>query len=147
VNKLSAALPKCKIEWDGGVIEPKASGDADRRAAEWALQVGGRLLLSEEGKSAWLDKAELPRGPFVVEGIAANANLKPSDEALKKLMNLQGLHLRYTPLQDEGLDKLKAIRTLELLDVTGTQVTADGIANFQKALPKCKIQWDGKNDK
>jgi hypothetical protein len=23
VKKLAAALPKCKIEWDGGVIEPK----------------------------------------------------------------------------------------------------------------------------
>ena len=27
VKKLSAALPGCKIEWDGGVIEPKASID------------------------------------------------------------------------------------------------------------------------
>lgn len=26
VKKLAAALPRCKIEWDGGVVEPKAAG-------------------------------------------------------------------------------------------------------------------------
>lgn len=29
VKKLAAALPGCKIEWDGGVIEPMASADPD----------------------------------------------------------------------------------------------------------------------
>ena len=50
VKKLAAALPRCKIEWDGGVIGPNpnvattkrpqngipnSSTDPDRRAAKW----------------------------------------------------------------------------------------------------------------
>jgi hypothetical protein len=32
VEKLKAALPKCKIEWDGGVIEPRVGLDVERKA-------------------------------------------------------------------------------------------------------------------
>ena len=30
VRKLSAALPKCRIEWDGGVIEPEVRPESNR---------------------------------------------------------------------------------------------------------------------
>ena len=31
VRKLAAALPRCRIRWDGGTIEPKMAADPDRR--------------------------------------------------------------------------------------------------------------------
>jgi len=49
VQKLSAALPGCKIEWDGGVIEPTPSSDPDRRAAEWVLSIGGGIHIKVNG--------------------------------------------------------------------------------------------------
>jgi hypothetical protein len=42
-------------------------------------------------------------------------------------------------VSDAGLKDLAGLSNLEQLNVTGTQVTADGIAALQKALPKCKI--------
>jgi formylglycine-generating enzyme required for sulfatase activity/WD40 repeat protein/serine/threonine protein kinase len=46
VKKLSAALPGCKIEWDGGVIEPKT-------AARFINDVGMEFAMIPQGKS-WL---------------------------------------------------------------------------------------------
>jgi hypothetical protein len=36
---------------------------------------------------------------------------------------------------------------LTALDLKGTKVTAAGIAKLQKALPKCKIEWNGEAKK
>ena len=37
IVELKKALPRCKIEWDGGVIEPTANRCRDREINEWAL--------------------------------------------------------------------------------------------------------------
>jgi len=39
IEELKKALPKCKLEWDGGIIEPRASLDPDRRAAARLLSL------------------------------------------------------------------------------------------------------------
>jgi hypothetical protein len=38
---------------------------------------------------------------------------------------------------------LKDMKTLRLLKLGSTYVTAAGVAELQKALPECKIVWDG----
>ena len=40
---------------------------------------------------------------------------------------------------DAGLKELTALKELQTLDLTGTQVTDSGVAALQKALPDCKI--------
>src|SRR5262249_42569716 len=45
IEELKTALPRCRIEWDGGVIEPKAPSDSDRKAAEWVLSIGGVVMV------------------------------------------------------------------------------------------------------
>ena len=45
VKKLSAALPGCKIEWDGGVIELKSPIEAARTAVATLLKKGFRVHL------------------------------------------------------------------------------------------------------
>lgn len=45
------------------------------------------------------------------------------------------------PLTDKGLVEFKKLSGLKSLDVGATQVTADGVAELQKALPDCKITW------
>jgi hypothetical protein len=52
---------------------------------------------------------------------------------------LAELSLAGCPLNDAGLKQLVGMSSLKQLDLTGTQVTADGVANLQKALPKCRI--------
>lgn len=44
---------------------------------------------------------------------------------------------------DEALKHLAGLSNLKTLDLTGTQVTKDGVATLQKALPKCKVIRDG----
>jgi hypothetical protein len=34
IDELKAALPRCRIEWDGGIIEPRSSDDTGRPPAE-----------------------------------------------------------------------------------------------------------------
>jgi len=49
------------------------------------------------------------------------------------------LDLKGTRATDAGLKHLAGLGKLKELDLTGTQVTADGVGRLQKALPKCKI--------
>ena len=42
-------------------------------------------------------------------------------------------------MTDAGLASLKVLTDLESLDVGGTFVTDNGVADFQKALPKVKV--------
>ena len=44
---------------------------------------------------------------------------------------------------DAGLSELKVLSRLNYINLMGTKVTATGVADFQKALPACKIEWDG----
>jgi hypothetical protein len=46
-------------------------------------------------------------------------------------------------LRCPGLKHLAGLNSLKELELTGTQVSADGVAALQKALPKCKNVRDG----
>ena len=46
-------------------------------------------------------------------------------------------------LDDAAVAPLGELRGLTTLQLHGTKVTAAGIAELQKALPDCKIEWDG----
>jgi hypothetical protein len=61
---------------------------------------------------------------------------------LKNWRRLEYLDLHYTNLTDAGLEHLVGLTTLRHLDVRVTQVTADGVKKLQRALPKCKIDYE-----
>lgn len=68
------------------------------------------------------------------------------DELSKQLVRLssvQRLQLQYNPLTDRGLRELQRMEKLIELNVCFTNVTAAGVADFQKARPGCKVEWDG----
>ena len=44
-----------------------------------------------------------------------------------------------TSTADAGLKELKDLKQLTFLGLTGAQVTVDGMADLQKALPGCKV--------
>jgi hypothetical protein len=67
----------------------------------------------------------------------------PAALQLPALKELRVLNLAGTALTDRGLKEIARLSKLETLDLNGTKVTAAGIAELQKALPQCKIAWDG----
>ncbi|MDH3585248.1 MAG: hypothetical protein OER86_13640 [Phycisphaerae bacterium] len=46
-------------------------------------------------------------------------------------------------VSDAGLKHLKGLTKLTKLDLSRTNVTAQGIADLKKVLPECDIKWDG----
>ncbi len=55
---------------------------------------------------------------------------------LRKLITFS---LKFNPLTDAGLLKLKALKNLKMLDVTGCPVTAEGMRALEKELPGRKV--------
>ncbi len=61
----------------------------------------------------------------------------------KDCKQLKELSLGGTTISDEGLTFFKDCKELTYLNVKHTKVTAKGLQAFQKALPGCKIDFDG----
>ena len=74
------------------------------------------------------------------------ADTQVSDVGLayfKDCKNLTDLVLHATRVSDVGLAYFKDCKNLTALSLKTTQVTAAGVAELHKALPKCKIDWNG----
>jgi hypothetical protein len=54
-------------------------------------------------------------------------------------MKLQSLDLSYTRITDAGLEHLRGLTNLALLNLRDTQVTDGGVKKLEEALPNCKI--------
>jgi hypothetical protein len=59
--------------------------------------------------------------------------------AIATLTNLVDLHLSATRIDDRGLARLTSLSQLENIALPRTRVTAEGIAAFKRALPRCKV--------
>jgi hypothetical protein len=57
---------------------------------------------------------------------------------------LKVLDLGNTQISDVGLKELAALTQLQGLICENTQVTKNGVAELQNALPKCKIDHNAK---
>jgi len=61
-------------------------------------------------------------------------------EQLKRLTRLEALSLEdVSGIGDSGLAHLKGLTNLRTLNLTGTTVTAAGVKDLEKALPKLQI--------
>lgn len=60
---------------------------------------------------------------------------------LKGLPKLEELLIEYTPVTDAGLSHLHQLKQLKFICLTGTRVTAKGVADLRTALPNCQIDW------
>jgi hypothetical protein len=132
VEEIKKALPGCRIEWDGGVIEPIALPDPDRRAAEYVLSIGGTLRLNDQDRVR-NDVKELPREAFRLTAVELTGNKEVSDAGLavfKDCKNLTVLQLGGTPVGDAGLANFKDCTSLTRLDLGGTKAGDAGLAHF-----------------
>ena len=64
-------------------------------------------------------------------------------KTIADMSTLTALSVARCQLTDVGLLQLKALSRLNYINLKGTKVTAAGVADFQKALPECRIEWDG----
>jgi WD40 repeat protein len=153
-------LPKDVLE--------KVAGDADRRAIEWVLSVGG--IVYAEGDARQLKRAdELPAGPFRYHVVLEhNTNIRPEALAVfRDARNLSGfnahssnvtdaglahlsgakkliwLHLNDTAISDAGLKHLEGLQALRQLSLKNTTVTEPALKALKLKLhPDCLIEWD-----
>jgi serine/threonine protein kinase len=62
-------------------------------------------------------------------------------DALSAKAQLERLSLEGLPVSDDALDFLESLKKLRWLSLRDTDVTAEGVARLQKALPDCTIDW------
>lgn len=73
----------------------------------------------------------------------SDAGLAKNLAALKQLKRLS---LAGSGLTDAGIKHLAGRTNLEWLDLRRTKASAAGVAELQRALPRCKIDWDRKKE-
>jgi serine/threonine protein kinase/Leucine-rich repeat (LRR) protein len=133
VKKLSAALPECRIEWDGGVIETAVS--PDRRAAEYVLSMGGTVKITEKGMERPATAiGELPRGAFELTSVILGQNEKVSESGLaafKDCKNLTTLHLFVISVTPAGMSHFRNCTKITNLSLYGTQSSDAALAHFR----------------
>lgn len=136
VKKFAAALPKCRIEWDGGVIEPRMTDDPDRRAAEWVLSVKGSIRIRENGEERDVGNvAGLPDGAFELIGTrVTNLEEKVINEGLSKFAgcrNLVTLSIADCPkVSDVGFSHFRECKKLQQLTLSRVSISDAGLAHF-----------------
>jgi len=137
VGNLRKALPNCQV-----VITPdveaairdkrKLQGaDAEQIAAEWVLQCGGTLdVLLRGQKKSVRHAGELPKEAFAITDIYLGDKPMVDDDGLSclaGLQKLQSLHPYSTRLTSRGLEHLRGITTLEVLNIAYTRVEDGGL--------------------
>ncbi|MGI8981108.1 MAG: protein kinase domain-containing protein [Pirellulaceae bacterium] len=163
---LATALKDCDLE--------SLSVDVDRQAdlarlsqwpkLHWFQSSNGEV--GDEGLAHLANQPEL-QTLYLIGSRVTDAGCAP----LKRLKKLQDLAISHAPIgdgamptlgdmpqlrrlavhgtsvTDAGIKELEKLQDLESLNLLNTKVSEAGIKSLQAALPKCKIEWDGKKDK
>lgn len=143
VTELHKTLPACRITYGTGqnpiIVDASAQ---DRRAAEWALSVGGTVHtlalpdLHLPANARTIKSGEdLPTAPFRVSGVDLDHNKKIDDAGLANLAGLsriQYLHLRNTNVSDAGVRHLESLSSMQTLILDNTRVSDEGIQHLKR---------------
>ncbi|QJW94878.1 protein kinase domain-containing protein [Frigoriglobus tundricola] len=110
-----------------------ATGEPDRKAAEWVLSLGGAVRV--DGQPHFISyAAELPKGRYTLT-TANLAGMAVTDDDLARLKDCKGLTgvaLQETKVTDAGLAHLKDVPGLQLLNFDGTALTDAGAAQIKR---------------
>lgn len=109
------------------IKEPLVEGDSERRAAIWALELGGKVDIICEGDVQPQPLAgSLPTRPFKVFKIDLTRNEKVDDAGLHNLAGLariDSLSLHQTRITDAGIIPIAKLKSLHGLDLYHTGIT------------------------
>lgn len=114
------------------VKNKSASLDADRKAAEYVLSVGGTLRVNDEVDDIRMAES-LPRQAFRLTFVHLGGNPKVRNAdliAFAGCKNLKALHLQDTQVKDEGLANFKDCKELRVLTLYRMPITNSGLAHF-----------------
>ncbi len=120
---------KAPTQGGPGPKKPPAA-DADRKAAEYALSIGGSVRVNGRDLRA---AAELPKERFTLT-LVYLIGTAVTDAGLAHFKDCKGLtHLILgdTAVTDAGLAHFKDCKGLAVLGLNGTKVTDAGLANFK----------------
>src|SRR5262249_11772154 len=121
--------------WDGGTIQPRPSADADRRAAEWVLSMGGKVRIQIGGKTQDVAASrDLPAGNFDLQWIDLANRAALTHQCLWQfavLEPLTNIWLIGTSFGNAGLSHLKDLPELIYLDVSGSAVDDAGLQQLK----------------
>ena len=142
LSALQKVRPECQF-W----LKPHHS-ECDN--AYWVLRLGGipEIVVGDEKPFVMTDVETVPRREpgFPIVSINFNDNQFLNDACAKRFKDIVGLKrlsLRNTGLTDAAIDDLKSLKDLDEMDLAGTKTTAEGIEAIRKALPNCKVVWEG----
>ncbi len=130
-----------KVQLDRPAAKPKPAppppevdlSPPDRRAARWALSVGGTVRVRQSSKEIRA-VGDLPADPFELTFVRLENNDKVSDAALAAFAgctNLRDLKLEGTPVTDAGLAHFKDCKDLTVLGLAETAVGDAGLAHLK----------------
>lgn len=130
-----AAVPRCRVTYDGGVLEPI---DVDRAAAEWVLSIGGSVWVNGDGQEVRA-APELPRNRFTLTVVNFHGSPQVTDAGLARLRHCPNLTRLYFEgagrFTDAGLAHLAGLRSLTTLGLDRTAVTDPGLVHLRE-LPR-----------
>ena len=124
---------------------PKASADPDRKAAEYALSIGGTVGVNDQ-ESVFKAAADLPNEAFRLTKVDLNGCKKVTDAGLavfKDCRNLTSLSLPNTQITNVGLANFKDCKNLTLLDLWDTKMTDAGLVHFKDCKNLTILQLSG----
>src|SRR5262249_27789625 len=110
---------------------PATKEDPDRRAAEHAFAVGGKIAIG--GNRTINSLAELPKEHFIITHLfLGNTQVRDADLANFKVCNhLLQLGLENTRVSDVGLANFDDCTNLKLLNLCSTQASDKGLVYFK----------------
>jgi len=129
--------------------EKKTTTDSARQSAQWVLSIGGKIRIRQDGQTRQIEAAkDLPAAPFDVVLVDLQSNPKVNDaglQHLKGLTNLTVLDLRSTRVSDAGLEHLKGLVNLRVLILNDTRMTDAGFVHLKglSDLTELYLDWTG----
>ncbi|MEZ6131414.1 MAG: protein kinase [Planctomycetaceae bacterium] len=139
IDALKAAIPHAEVTVAFG-IDP-------RPAAEWVLDIGGRVFVSTEQikRQEVTQKDDLPTGRFELLEASVGGFSQLTPEDLLRFANLPKLYnLDFTGsnLSGDGLKQIGPLPALELLYAWGTMLKGDDLATLHR-FPKLRALHAG----
>lgn|GEM_PF-5012137 len=135
LDETAKKLPNCRIEYDGGVIEPRGARD-ERPAALAVLAAGGEVGVA--GRAGRVRAAaELPDGALELSSVRMDTQPANRDAVRKALAALDGctklthLALLGSEVADADLARFAGCTELQNLQLTDTAVTDAGLAHLK----------------